>query len=310
MFDTSRLPLNALRVFESVARHLSCTKAAEELNVSPAAVSQQLRALEASIGVVLFHRKNRRLVLTSEAERCIPELTEGFSRLAAAVGNLRGDQSHTRLTVSVAPSFGLKWLMPRLHRFYEAHPEIDLWVSSTPANVNFSKDKVDLAVRFGSGKFPEVYAIPLMPLTLFPVCSPKLVDEGRLKVMDDVRHHVLLHDESVAKDRGSLSWARWCQVNKVRGVDTDRGPRLDHSYLVIDAAIAGRGIAMGRSALVIDDIRAGRLVKPFAGVQTTEFGYYVVRPDNPRPAMKIGLFTSWLKAQVAEDEKSADFRFT
>ena len=310
MPSTSRLPLKALRVFESVARHLSCVRAAEELHVSPAAVSQQLRALESLVGVTLFHRKNRRLELTPEAQRCLPDITEGFTRLATAMDCLRGEEPDARLTVSVAPSFGLKWLMPRLHLFYEAHPEIDLWVSTSTVNVNFAVDKVDLAVRFGAGKFPGLSAQPLISLSVFPVCSPRLMDNGRMREPGDVRHHFLLHDQSLAKDPSCPSWTKWCSMNKVRGVETTRGPRVDHTYLAIDAAIAGRGIAMGRSALVADDIRAGRLVKPFEGSQETEYGYYIVRPEVARPARKIEVFTNWLQSQVAQGSAPPDFRFT
>jgi len=285
---------------------MSCVKAAEELHVSPAAVSQQLRALESLLGVALFYRKNRRLVLTQEAQKCLPEITEGFAKLSAAVERLRSADSSERLSVSVAPSFGLKWLMPRLHLFYEAYPDIDLSVSTNSAHANFVEDKVNLAVRFGTGKFPGLVTIPLIPLSVFPVCSPRLVANGQLRSPDDVRHHVLLHDESLAKDPSCPSWTQWCNINEVDGFDARRGPRVDHAYLAIDAAIAGRGIAMGRSALVADDIRAGRLVRPFKDAYQGRCGYFIVHPEESCQSRTRDAFSNWLMQQVAQEGLDAE----
>src|SRR5690348_10422810 len=190
-------PLNSLRAFEAVARHLSISKAAEELSVTPAAVSHQIKTLEDHLGVALFRRDKRNLMLSDAGQACLPGIREGFERLAAAVGEIDSLGLAGILTVSVAPSFAAKWLLPRLDSFQAKHPDIDVRVSASMQLVDFSRDDVDMAIRYGSGRYPELIVEKLMTEAVFPVCSPKLMKgKDAPNSPDALRSHTLLHDDS------------------------------------------------------------------------------------------------------------------
>lgn len=300
-------PLNALRVFEAAARHLSFTKAAEELHVTPGAVSQQIKALEEFIGTPVFRRHKRALLLTDEAQASLPVLREGFDRLAEAARLLAARADSGRLTVSAAPSLAAKWLVPRLDRFHERHPEIDVWISADMEVVDFSVDDVDVAIRYGPGGYAGLVVEHLMAETIVPVCSPRLLTgEHPLRTPQDLVHHTLLHDGSPDKDDSSPTWPMWLKAAGVKGVDGARGPKFNQSSLVIEAAVAGRGVALAKSQLALADLEAARLVIPFDMTTPSAFAYYIVHPASRSSSPAVKAFKAWLheEAEATRDSPS------
>lgn len=292
-------PLNALRVFEAAARHLSFTKAAEELHVTPGAVSQQIKALEDFIGAPVFRRRRRTLLLTDEAQASLPILRDAFDRMAEAASLLSPQANTGRLTVSVAPSLAAKWLVPRLNNFHEQNPDIDVWVSAAMEVVDFSSGEVDLAIRYGGGKYPGVVVEHLMAESIIPVCSPRLMTSDRpLKTPQDLAHHALLHDGSPDNDESCPTWAMWLKAAGVKGVDGARGPKFNQSSLVIEAAVAGKGVALAKSQLALADLEAARLVVPFDLSTPTAFAYYIVHPPSRTQSPHVSAFKTWLHAEA------------
>jgi LysR family glycine cleavage system transcriptional activator len=296
-------PLNALRAFEASARHLSFTKAADELAVTPAAVSHQVKALEELLGVTLFRRTKRALLLTDEAQAVLPGIREGFERLLAAVEQLGAVGKTGVLTVSLAPSFAVKWLLPRLDRFQAAHPEIDVRVAASMELVDFGVGDVDIAIRYGAGAYPDLIVERLVSDTVYPVCSPALLKGPHaLTAPDRLRHHVLLHDDSPDEDETCPNWPMWLKAAGVAGVDAARGSRFNQSSLVLEAAILGRGVALAKSTLADADVAAGRLVRPFDVSVPVNFAYYVVYPETKAALPKVRLFHDWLRREAEADQ--------
>ncbi len=301
-------PLNALRAFEAAGRHLSFTKAAEELHVTPAAISHQVKALEDTLGVKLFRRLTRGLLLTDAGQSCLPGLGEGFDRLADALEGLGGLEDGGVLTVSVLQSLAAKWLVPRLDRFHDAYPDIDLRVSSTIRLVDFARDDVDLAIRYGRGRWPGLRADLMLTEELFPVCSPALLEGPHpLKEPDDLRHHTLLHDESwkVVFIGDFPEWNAWLETAGVGDIDATHGPGMSPSAMVVQAAIDGQGVALGRSVLVESDLAEGRLVKPFELTIPLDYAYYVVCPENAAERPKVAAFRQWVIEEVGTQQAPA-----
>ncbi|MEL7492292.1 MAG: transcriptional regulator GcvA [Pseudomonadota bacterium] len=300
-------PLNALRVFESAARHLSFTKAAEELHVTPGAVSQQIKTLEDYIGAKVFRREKRALLLTDEAQASLPVLREGFDRLSEAGKILMSRADAGRLTVSVAPSLAAKWLVPRLDDFYKSHPEIDVWVSADMDVVDFAVDEVDLAIRYGSGGYAGLEVEHLMAETIVPVCSPTLLSGANpLKTPADLAHHALLHDASRDMDDSIPTWSMWLKAAGVDNVDGARGVKFNQSSLVIEAAVAGKGVALAKSALALADLEAARLVIPFDLTTPSTFAYYIVHPPSKANAPTVKAFKQWLHAEAKATPDGAE----
>ncbi|MCH7888132.1 MAG: transcriptional regulator GcvA [Proteobacteria bacterium] len=286
-------PLNALRAFEAAARHLSFTRAAEELNVTQAAISHQVKGLEERLGVVLFRRLNRSLLLTDAGQSYLPEVRDAFDRIAEATWRITAHDSAGVLTVSVLPSFAAKWLVQRLGRFREAHPDIDVHVAPSDDLVDFARENVDLAIRYGQGEWPGLRADRLMTEELFPVCSPNLLQGPHpLSAPADLRHHTLLHDDL------RIDWRMWLMAAGVDGVDSRRGPGFTDSSMVIQAAVEGQGVALGRSALAAADLAAGRLVKLFDISLPAAVAYYVVCPEATAGRPKIVAFREWVIAEA------------
>jgi LysR family transcriptional regulator, glycine cleavage system transcriptional activator len=294
-------PLNALRSFEAAARHLSFTKAADELAVTPAAVSHQVKALEDLLGVTLFRRTKRALLLTDEGQAVLPGIRDGFDRLLAAVEQLGEVGRSGVLTVSLAPSFAVKWLLPRLDRFQAAHPEIDVRVAASNELVDFSAADVDLAIRYGAGRYEGLSVERLIGDTVYPVCSPELLKGANaLTAPDRLRHHVLLHDDSPDDDETCPTWQMWLKAaGLANDVDHSRGPRFNQSSLVLEAALLGRGVALAKSTLADADVAAGRLVRPFDVKVPVNFAYYVVYPEAKAALPKVQLFHDWLRREGA-----------
>ena len=287
-------PLNSLRAFEAAARHLSFSKAAEELHVTPAAVSHQIKALEQRLGVTLFRRRNREVLLTDAGQAYLPGVRDGFDRLAEATVRLRQRDAGGALNVSVLPSLTARWLVPRLSRFRARHPEIDLRLSASQAVVDFSREDFDAAIRHGRGDWPGLRVDFLLGDRYYPVCSPALLAGPLpLKVPADLRHHVLLHDTA------GEDWRDWLAVAGVTGIEVGRGPSFNDGSLLIQAAMEGQGIAIGHSALVAGEIGAGRLVKLFETELPSPRAYYLVCPEANADRPKIGAFRNWLLDEVA-----------
>ena len=317
----SRLPpLNALRAFEAAARHLSVKKAAIELNVTPAAVSHQRRMLEDYLGVQLFHRYNRALELTDAARASLPKLREGFDCLVQAVERLRSHVSGGVLTVSAAPSFAARWLMPRLHRFIAAHPEIDVRMSARMRRVSVDGkgdvaeratveawlDDSDIAILYGRGNYPSLWVKKLLDLTIAPICSPQLLQgEHPLKVPDDLAHHMLLHDDTGDLYDNEPFWDVWLRAAAANGVESRRGPHFSHAVLAFEAAIDAVGVVASMPVLAAEDIAAGRLVVPFSLHVPLVSAYYLVCHESASTRPAVALFREWLLEEATRESRPA-----
>ena len=294
---TTRLPsLNGLRAFEAAARHLSFTQAASELNVTQTAISHQIKRLEEELGVRLFVRQNRALTLTPQAKDYLPGIRAAFNDLRLATDRLlRRDDDHV-LTVSTLASLAAKWLLPRLTAFQEAHPGIDVRITTSTNLVDFQRDNVDAAIRYGRGQWLGLRADWLMADELFPVCSPALLNGNKpLKCPEDLRDHVLLHTSNANSD----DWRLWLWA---AGLPADfskqPGVTFDLIFMTVQAAIDGLGVAMGRTAYVQEDIAKGRLVVPFKITLPTDAGFYLVSPAGRTDLPKLSAFRQWLLASV------------
>ena len=295
-----RLPsLNQLRVFETAARHLSIVKAASELNVTPAAVSHQIRTLEDYLSVPLFRRDRRSLLLTEAGQACLPGVSEAFEKMLAAIDEIDTLGLGGVLNVSAPPSFAAKWLVPRLDRFQAAHPDVDVRVSASMQLVDFGRDDVDIAIRYGSGRYPDLVVDHLLTETVFPVCAPRLMrGKHALTSPAALRFHPLLHDDSPDGDISCPTWAMWLKAAGVAGVDPARGPRFNQASLAIEAAILGRGVALAKAALASADLAVGRLVRPFEVAAPVDFAYYIVCPRAKLNLPKVAQFRTWLRAEA------------
>ena len=303
--DRRRLPpLNALRAFEAAARHMNFSRAADELSVTPGAVSQQIQNLEDYIGAPLFKRTPKGLLLTDGAQTALPALREAFDRLAEAASLLTAAEDGRRLTVSVAPSFAAKWLVPRLGRFEAAHPEVDVWLSAGLELSDFTSDGIDLAIRYGAGRYPGLEVTRLLGETVSPVASPKLLEETPLKELGDLANHILLHDGSPDADDSCPDWSMWLAARGVKGVDGARGPRFNQSSLVIEAAVNGRGVALAKRILAQADLDAHRLCQPFDISTVVDFAYYVVHPKAKGRLKQVKAFVGWLLAEAEAHERA------
>lgn len=300
-------PLNALRAFEASARHLSFARAAEELSVTPAAISHQVRQLEATLGTILFRRLTRRVLLTEAGLTLLPGLTEGLDRMASAVEDLRAADRHGRLTVAVAPSFAAKWLVPRIERFNQANPDIDILIMPGMQISDFRTDGIDVAIRYGRGHYEGLVAEALFEESITPMCAPSLVRGARpLRVPGDLAGHTLIHDDSLTVIGPVPDWAMWLRLAGAENVDASRGPRFLYSDHAMAAAIDGHGVVLGRRSLAGSDIARGRLVCPFELSLPIDFSYYLVWPDVGVPRPKVERFREWVMSEIARDQAEGE----
>ncbi|QIO31319.1 transcriptional regulator GcvA [Bradyrhizobium sp. 1(2017)] len=292
---TARLPsLNGLRAFEAAARHLSFTLAASELNVTQTAISHQIRRLEEELGIRLFVRQNRALALTPQARDYLPGVRAAFNDLRLATDRLLRKDDDRVLTVSTLASLAAKWLLPRLTDFQEQHPGIDVRITTSTSLVDFQRDDVDAAIRYGRGQWPGLRADWLMADELFPVCSPSLLGGDKpLCRPEDLRNHPLLHTSNANSD----DWRLWLTAAGLPS-DIARQPGItfDMIFMTIQAAIDGIGVAMGRTSYVQDDIAKGRLVVPFKIALPADAGFYLVSPEGRRESPKLVAFRDWMLA--------------
>lgn len=292
-------PLIAMRAFEAAARHGSFSLAAAELNITPAAVSQQVRYLEARLDVCLFIRRPRAVQITPSGLEYAQALGIALDQIAAATERVTTADRLGKLTVATTPSFAVKWLIPRLIRFQRRYPELDVRLSTSNSLIDFSRQDVDLAVRYGRGQWPGVATKLLMTTELFPVCSPALLDAfGPLRTPKDLRRHTRLH---LSVD----SWPKWLAAAGVDGLNAHRGPTYDDAGLLIQAAIEGQGIALGQRVLVEDDLAAGRLVRPFPLGVSSEAAYYVATPAGGFQRGKVKAFCDWLLEEAGPSRDAA-----
>lgn len=290
-------PLTALRAFEAAARHLSFTRAAGELSVTQTAVSHQVKLLEGHLGTPLFHRAARRVALTDAGQAWFHELHEVFARLQQANERLRARQAVSRpvVSVSVLPSFGARWLVPRLGRFIERHPGVDVRISPSEQLVDFAAEPVDVGIRYGHGRHPGLVVDKLADDALVVVCAPALAGRRRLERPDDLRRHVLLHDDEPG------GWRRWLEAHRVQGVDAGKGIVLTDSSMLVEAAVRGQGVALARRSLALDEIEAGRLIRPFPRIRPLPTGraYWFVTPRENLARPAVAAFRAWLRAEAA-----------
>jgi LysR family transcriptional regulator, glycine cleavage system transcriptional activator len=285
-------PLNTLPSFEAAARHLSFSKAADELRVTHGAVSRAVRNLENHLGVQLMVRATRSVQLTPAGKAFAAEIRDVLDHLAAATSAATGHSS-TIVNVSTIDSFAARWLMPRLSRFRREHGDIDVRVATSERLADFVSDGIDIAIRCGGGEYPGLSSQLLMTEDHFPVCSPKL-RKGRhpLRTPADLVHHTLLHDVF------TVDWAIWLRGAGVDHVDPHRGPTFLSSDHAIQAAVRHEGVVLGRSALVADELAARRLVRPFALSLPASFAYYVVCPPRSLQRASVKAFRDWLLAEA------------
>jgi LysR family glycine cleavage system transcriptional activator len=289
-------PLHTLVAFEAAARHLSFTEAAEELFVTPGAISHQIKALEAYLGLKLFHRLPRALALTGEGQSYLIVVRDTLDRLSAATVKLQTMELQGILTVSVLPSFAARWLVPRLGGFRALYPDIDVRIAPTPELVDFARTDVDVGIRYGGGQYAGLQADRLFSEEVFPVCSPSLVAGPHpLHTPQDLRAHTLLHDE------GHDGWRTWLLAAGVHELDPQRGPIFTDSSMLVQAAVSGQGVALGRRVLATADLQAGRLVRVFAQTLPTEFAYYVVCPKAAAARARIKAFREWILNEAQRD---------
>ena len=307
------LPFSALRVFECAARHLSFKRAAEELYITPAAVSEQIKTLEHLLGIKLFNRHSRGISLTDEAKAGLPALTRGFDSIIESVELIRGASKESKLTVWMAPSFASKWFIPRLHRFSEKYPDIDLDISASPKMVdsaasdktipveNFRRDNVDIAIRFGKGDYPGCRVDKLFSVSAIPLCSPALM-QGKhpLRTPEDLRFHTLLHDDT--KYEGRPDWKTWLANAGVTDIDANRGLHFNHGNLAINAAIDGQGVVLTMKALASGDIAAGRLITPFNIAIPLESAYYLITLEEFIEHPNNRAFREWIIEEASNED--------
>jgi len=292
-------PLNAVRAFEAAARHMSFTKAADELFVTPAAISQQVKLLEGHLGQPLFRRLNRALMLTDAGRLLLPGFGEGLDRIAAALRGLKQQQELGPLDVNSSPAFASKWLIPRLDQFQHQAPEVEVRITASMELVDFDRDEVDVAVRFGAGKYPGLSADWLMGEEVFPVCAPELLQgEHPLKTPEDLAHHPLLHDGTLQLGDLTPDWRMWLQAAGVEDVNPNYGMTLRPGSMVIEAALEGQGVALGRRSLVAGDLASGRLVRPFALSLPITFSHWLVYKPDALKRRKVKAFRDWIMAEA------------
>ena len=292
-------PLNALKAFEAIARHLSFAKAADELHVTPAALSHQIRALESQLGLELFYRRTRAIELTDAGRLIYPGLHAGFESVRNALGELDRARGHNIMVISATPGLVAKWLMPRLWSFLRAHPDIDARVSAAMKVVDFSAEGVDVAIRLSKQVAPDLHAEKLFEDSMLPVCAPRLVEQGLRKPADLARFPLIHYDFATSMHTPPV-WADWFPIAGLQGVDVTRGLRVNAADHALDAAVSGAGVVLSHKLIASDDVHSGRLVAPFGPELPLTSAYYFVCPKGNETRPKVRAFRDWLFAEMEE----------
>ena len=296
-------PLNALRAFEATARHLSFTKAADELNVTAGAVSQQIKLLEAYLDITLFLRKNRMITLTEEAQLSLPYFTEGLNRFAKGVNVIQESQQNKPLTITLPPTFAARWLMPRLTKFQQQHPDVDVRIDATYKLVDIIHENIDAGIRFGTGEYKGLESDLLFKQEVIPVCSPALLrSEKKLEKPADLKQHTLLHCDFFlnSTSQNQPDWDLWFAMVGVDSgqVDTSHGVHFAQHDLLVQAAIEGQGIALVASISAQKAIKEGLLVQLFDTGLPLEHAYYFIYPTEKSVLKRVQVFRKWLLEEV------------
>ena len=293
-------PLNSLKCFEAAGRLLSFTRAAQELNVTQAAVSHQIKLIEGYLGVPLFARYPRKLALTDQGKSLLPDVTEAFDRMSNAINGLREEPSSKLVSVRLAPSFAAKWLSPRLKYFWLQYPEIDLCLYHAHPAVDFNREEIDIAVTYGRGDWPGVVADPILSLDFYPVCSPSFMSNDKpLSDINNLKYYTLLHDANYE------CWVDWLKLANINEINAGKGTIIDDTNVLIQAAVDGQGVALGSTTFVQDLLDSGKLIKPFDITLENEFAYYIVCPESHLKNPSIQAFKNWLLELVDEQEQAA-----
>ena len=303
--------LNALRAFEASARHQSFSAAATELHVTSAAVGQLVRGLEEWLGVPLFHRSASgtiRLVPTDIAQRALPDIRAGFDRLTLGLARLQEASTNGVLTVTTSPAFAAKWLLPRIDRFQQAHPETDMRLDTSLKLLDFAAHGIDIGVRYGAGSWPGLAAEKLFDEKIYPVCSPEFRRKnGGLRTLSGLKGRTLIHDLSMENSSGFPTWSTWLEAAGIHDVVSNRGLRINNSAAVVQAAIDGHGVALGRSVMVHDDLAAGRLVRLFSRTTCpSQLAYYVVYRPECAELPRLSAFRNWLQSESLITQRGSE----
>jgi LysR family transcriptional regulator, glycine cleavage system transcriptional activator len=293
-------PLSSLRAFEVVARHETFRAAAEELHVTPAAVIQQVKALEGFVGRKLIRRHGRGYSLMPYGSAGLEALRNGFDQLAAAVDAMSSGGRRI-LTVTAVPSLSAEWLVPRLHRFSEQYPDIDVLLHPTVELVDLGRSRVDIGVRYGSGSYPGIVSERLFDDEIFPVYSPKRLGRRALKNPADLKGLPLIHTDWTPESGHWPGWSDWLRAAGVTGVDVNKGLRFSDGALAIQAAVSGQGVALGSRALVLDHLEAGRLARPFELSLVTDFAYYISCAKKRAEEPDLVAFRRWVIAEAQRE---------
>jgi LysR family transcriptional regulator, glycine cleavage system transcriptional activator len=305
--------LRSLRAFDASARHLSFSRAAEELHVTPAAISHQIKELEDQTGCELFIRTSRTMRLTKAGEILFESSRESLDILGRALSRMRRLTSNNQLRVSSAPSIAAKWLVPRLERFFAIFPSADVRVDIAATPVDFARDDADVAIRFGLGKYPGLRADLLFADKVFPVCNPRIITKDKpLKVPRDLLKHTLIHLDWEAQGSPWPNWRMWMLAAGVKEFNSTAGLHFDHTALAVQAALDGFGVALGDSNLVADDLAAGRLIKPFelSLNAPADFAYFIISPIETAEQPMIKAFREWCLTEARATELSASGSYT
>lgn len=295
-------PLNALRAFEAAARRGGFAAAALELNVTPAAVSHQVKSLEAHLETALFRRLPRGLTLTDAGRQLLPQLTRGLECMARGVGSLCAAGLSGRLTVAAPPAFATLWLVPRLLGFQQSYPDIQLRLLAAADALDLQPGETDVGIAYGFGDHPGQVTRLLMRESVFPVCAPALLNQNRLARLHDLASHTLLHDLNTGSDEQSMTWRRWLRDAGVSNVDLDNGMEFSDSVMLIEAAVRGHGVALGRTSMVKEHLANGRLVRPLKDARPADHAYYTVTTPAGNEQPRVLAFLEWLHDQVEREE--------
>ncbi|MEH6456948.1 MAG: transcriptional regulator GcvA, partial [Cocleimonas sp.] len=296
-------PLNSIRAFEATARHLSFSRAADELNVTPGAVSQQVKVLEDYLDLKLFKRKNRMILLTDEAQICLPLLSQGLDKLSQGIETIREQNNDKPLTITASPTFASRWLLPRLTSFQQQFPDIDVRIEATNELADLVNDDIDVGIRFGTGEYSGLEADYLFSQNVIPVCKPSLLEgENRIQSPEDLKKHTLLHAGSeyfIMDDKTHVDWEMWFATVGVNDIDARHGLHFSQYNLLIEAAIRGQGVALVGDAIISDEIKTGQLVKLFEETDIPlSFSYYLAYSKNKTNLPRVKIFRQWLLNEV------------
>lgn len=291
-------PLNAIRAFEATSRHLSATRAAAELHITPAAISHQIKILESYFETKLFKRLNRQLLLTDAGQNYALALQDIFNRLKEETKKITKHQQ-TSLSITVEPAFAMYWLVPRISKFKKLHPGIDLKIDASYEVVDFKKNQIDLGIRCSQGKHPGLVSTLLFRNELYTVCNPCILEKQPLNKPNDLKQHVLLHETAAISYPDYPNWEIWLKAAGANEVDPAMGLFFETGYLLIQAALDGQGIALERRAFVESLIEKGRLVRPFNfSLKQKTGGYHLVIPEHRVNDPKIEAFRKWMLSET------------